>query len=75
MAKGFNSVCRIHSQHGCRKAIFKEAADALVQSRAHLMLQTRTRVLDGTLKSKFQSWYPGLFKAANTNQEIEQAAA
>ena len=28
---------------------------------AHLMLQTRTRVLDDTLRVKFQSWYPGLF--------------
>ena len=28
---------------------------------AHLMPQTRTRVLDGTLRAKFQSWYPGLF--------------
>ena len=39
------------------------------------MLQTRTRVLDGTLKAKFQSWYPGLFSATNTDQEIEQPAA
>ena len=34
---------------------------------AHLMLQTKTRVLDGTLRIKFQSWYPGLFDAANSN--------
>ena len=27
---------------------------------AHLMLQTRTRTLDGTLRSKFEQWYPGL---------------
>ena len=38
------------------------------------MLQTRTRVLDGTLRSRFQSWHPGLFNAVNTNQEIEVAA-
>ena len=38
------------------------------------MLQTRTRVLDGTLRTWFQSWYPGLFIAANTDQEIEVAA-
>ena len=38
------------------------------------MLQTRTRVLDGTLRTRFQSWYPGLFNAANTDQEIEVAA-
>jgi hypothetical protein len=27
---------------------------------AHLMLQTRTRTLDGTLRSKFEQWYPGM---------------
>ena len=27
---------------------------------AHLMLQTRTRTLDGTLRTKFEQWYPGL---------------
>ena len=42
---------------------------------AHLLLQTRTRVLDCTLKAKFQSWYPELFNAANTNPEMEKAAA
>ena len=45
------------------------------KSGAHLLLQTRTRVLDGTLRTKFQSWYPGLFNAANSNQEMERAAA
>ncbi len=44
------------------------------RSGAHLMLQTRTRVLDGTLRARFQSWHPGLFNAANTDQEIEVAA-
>lgn len=27
---------------------------------AHLMLQARTRTLDGTLRSKFEQWYPGM---------------
>ena len=27
---------------------------------AHLMLQTWTRTLDGTLREKFEQWYPGL---------------
>lgn len=27
---------------------------------AHLMLQTRTRTLDGTLRTKFEHWYPGM---------------
>ena len=32
--------------------------------RAHLLLQTRTRTLDGTLRPLFERWYPGL---ANDN--------
>ena len=31
---------------------------------AHLLLQTRTRTLDGTLRPLFEKWYPGL---ANDN--------
>ncbi len=27
---------------------------------AHLMLQTRARTLDGTLRQKFEQWYPGM---------------
>ena len=34
------------------------------KSGVHLMLQTRTRVLDGTLKSKFNNWSPGLYNGA-----------
>ena len=41
---------------------------------AHLMLQTGTRVLDGTLRTRFQFWYPGLFNAANSNQAMERTA-
>ena len=33
---------------------------------AHLMLQTRTRTLDGTLRSKFEQWYPGMKSADET---------
>ena len=32
---------------------------------AHLLLQTRTRALDGTLRTMFERWYPGL---ANDNR-------
>ncbi len=40
---------------------------------AHLLLQTRTRALDGTLRSLFERWYPGL---ANDNPtSAGQAAA
>lgn len=37
---------------------------------AHLMLQTRTRTLDGTLRTKFEQWYPGL-----KTQEVMPMAA
>lgn len=40
---------------------------------AHLLLQTRTRTLEGMLRSLFERWYPGL---ANDNRnEADQAAA
>jgi hypothetical protein len=40
---------------------------------AHLLLQTRTRALDGTLRPLFEKWYPGL---ANDNSiKATQAAA
>ena len=37
---------------------------------AHLLLQTRTRALDGTLRAKFEQWYPGLV-IATPNQQPE----
>lgn len=37
---------------------------------AHLMLQTRTRVLDGTLRTKFEQWHPAL----KSSSETEMAA-
>jgi hypothetical protein len=40
---------------------------------AHLLLQTRTRTLDGTLRPLFQQWYPGL--ANDNGEEAIQAAA
>lgn len=41
---------------------------------AHLLLQTRTRALDGTLRPLFERWYPGL---ANDNAAayVQSAAA
>ena len=39
---------------------------------AHLLLQTRTRVLDGTLRATFVRWYPGL--AANDEDGSTPAA-
>ena len=41
---------------------------------AHLMLQTRTRALDGTLREKFEQWYPGL-KNDDAAGKAEQLAA
>jgi len=38
---------------------------------AHLLLQARTRALDGTLRPLFERWYPGL---ANDNQESASQA-
>lgn len=38
---------------------------------AHLLLQTRTQTLDGSLRSTFVKWYPGM---ANDNQKPDQAA-
>ena len=32
---------------------------------AHLMLQSRTRTLDGTLRAKFEQWYPGMKSGEN----------
>ena len=40
---------------------------------AHLLLQTRTRALDGTLRPLFEKWYPGL--ANDNSAEAAQAAA
>ena len=40
---------------------------------AHLLLQTRTRALDGTLRPLFEKWYPGL--ANDNSAETAQAEA
>jgi len=40
---------------------------------AHLLLQTRTRTLDGTLRLLFGRWYPGL--ANDNGNKAAQAAA
>jgi hypothetical protein len=41
---------------------------------AHLLLQTRTRTLDGTLRSTFERWFPRLAND-NTGRAIQGAAA
>ena len=40
---------------------------------AHLLLQTRTRTLDRTLRQLFETWYPGL--ANDKSAGSSQAAA
>ena len=40
---------------------------------AHLLLQTRTKTLDGTLRDLFTRWYPGM--AVNDNQVPDLAVA
>ena len=39
---------------------------------AHLLLQTRTQPLDGSLRSTFEKWYPGM---ANDNHEPSNNSA
>ena len=41
---------------------------------AHLLLQTRTRTLDGTLRAMFEHWYPGLANDDGVNAERAVAA-
>jgi hypothetical protein len=63
----------IDGERGYQQAIRQTPADAVDQRGAHLLLQTRTRMLDGTLRPLFERWYPGL---ANDNPAADcQAAA
>ncbi len=39
---------------------------------AHLLLQTRTRTLDGSLRAAFEHWYPGM---VNDNDRGRRQAA
>ena len=42
---------------------------------AHLLLQTRTRALDGTLRPLFERWYPGLADDNTAAATVQAAAA
>jgi hypothetical protein len=44
------------------------------QRGAHLLLQTRTRALDGTLRAMFERWYPGLANDDAPNTDRAAAA-
>jgi hypothetical protein len=48
----------------CSKWVAQKTADAMDRRGGHLLLLTRTKTLDGTLRSTFERWYPGL---ANDN--------
>ena len=41
---------------------------------AHLLLQTRTRTLDGTLRQTFERWYPGLANDHEAEPDHARAA-
>lgn len=41
---------------------------------AHLLLQIRTQTLDGSLRSTFQQWYPGMANDIHENDELACAA-
>lgn len=41
---------------------------------AHLLLQTRTQTLDGSLRSTFRQWYPGMANDNRENRETARAA-
>jgi hypothetical protein len=54
----------------CNTLPYKIAA---LRDAHHLLLQTRTRALDGTLRPLFEKWYPGL--ANDNSAETAQAEA
>lgn len=41
---------------------------------AHLLLQTRTRALDGTLRTMFETWYPAMAANDQTSSSMAEAA-
>jgi len=42
------------------KRICKRQQMRWAKTGAHLMLQAKTRTLEGTLRGKFEQWYPGM---------------
>src|SRR5262245_15638321 len=47
-----------HRKPGRQQAVCQEAADAVDTAGAHLLLQTRTKVLNGDLEETFRRCYP-----------------
>jgi hypothetical protein len=58
---------------GARFTFWFNAEGQPVQRGAHLLFQTRTRALDGTLRPLFERWHPGLAND-NAEQAIQAAA-
>ena len=61
-------------QHGCRQTLWQASTDAVVERWGSSHAAGPTRTLDGTLRGKFEQWYPGL-KAGDRSVEAEQLAA
>lgn len=64
---------RIHGERCHQQTFAKRQQMQWTPLGAHLLLQTRTRALDGTLRPLFERWYPGL--ANDNDANAEQAAA
>lgn len=62
LATRFDSFRRVRGKHRRRQAVREATADAVdtTPGGAHLLLQSRTYTLDGTLRPTFECWYPGL---------------
>jgi hypothetical protein len=63
---------RIQSAPEYAKRFAKRQQMQWTKRGAHLLLQTRIQVLDGTLRPLFEKWYPGL--ASDNSVEEAQAA-
>ena len=57
-----------------QQTIRQKTADAMDARGAHLLLQTRTRVLNEDLDDLFRRWYPK-FRSQPQTQEPERKAA
>jgi hypothetical protein len=64
---------RIHGERRDQQALRKRQQTQWTKRGAHLLLETRTRALDGTLRPLFEKWFPGL--ANHNSAETAQAKA
>ena len=61
----------VNGERSGEQTLLQEAADAVVQSRAHLLLQTRVQTLNGDLSVTFKRWYPDM----DIEVEVEETPA